>query len=195
MEQEAREREKERAKGCLLGATETKCRHDVQTLDAMQALCLPLGASISLLIMFFFFDSMQMLFAVCTASKYYILFFIIGIFIFLVREICMAQIKYEGARHSSSTRFVMFSPISIRTFTFSLCVSAFLQGTLENGFVRLNLLSLEHKFGLATSQLAYILAGYDVATVLFLIPFVYFTGGSVVFVFFISQISLDLDIS
>lgn len=33
----------------------------------MHALCLPLGASISLLVMFFFFDSMQMLFAVCTA--------------------------------------------------------------------------------------------------------------------------------
>jgi signal peptide peptidase-like 3 len=42
---------------------------DVQTLDTMQALCLPLGASISLLVMFFFFDSMQMLFAICTASK------------------------------------------------------------------------------------------------------------------------------
>jgi hypothetical protein len=41
----------------------------VQTLDTMQALCLPLGASISLLVMFFFFDSMQMLFAICTASK------------------------------------------------------------------------------------------------------------------------------
>uniref|UniRef100_A0A8D9APH5 Signal peptide peptidase-like 3 n=2 Tax=Cacopsylla melanoneura TaxID=428564 RepID=A0A8D9APH5_9HEMI len=76
MEQEAREREKERAKtSSLLGTTDTKCRQDlglfsgpdVQTLDAMQALCLPLGASISLLIMFFFFDSMQMLFAVCTA--------------------------------------------------------------------------------------------------------------------------------
>lgn len=39
------------------------------TLDTMHALCLPLGASISLLVMFFFFDSMQMLFAVCTASK------------------------------------------------------------------------------------------------------------------------------
>jgi len=39
----------------------------VQTLDAIQALCLPLGASISLLVMFFFFDSMQMLFAICTA--------------------------------------------------------------------------------------------------------------------------------
>ena len=39
----------------------------VQTLDALQALCLPLGASISLLVMFFFFDSMQILFAICTA--------------------------------------------------------------------------------------------------------------------------------
>lgn len=43
----------------------------VQTLDTMQALCLPLGASVSLLIMFFFFDSMQMLFAICTASMYH----------------------------------------------------------------------------------------------------------------------------
>lgn len=40
------------------------------TLDTTHALCLPLGASISLLVMFFFFDSMQMLFAVCTASEY-----------------------------------------------------------------------------------------------------------------------------
>jgi len=39
----------------------------VQTLDSLQAMCLPLGASISLLVMFFFFDSMQMLFASCTA--------------------------------------------------------------------------------------------------------------------------------
>jgi len=39
----------------------------VQTLDTWQALCLPLGASISLLVMFFFFDSMQILFAICTA--------------------------------------------------------------------------------------------------------------------------------
>lgn len=42
----------------------------MQTLDTMQALCLPLGASVSLLVMFFFFDSMQMLFAICTASEY-----------------------------------------------------------------------------------------------------------------------------
>ncbi len=34
-------------------------KHGIQTLDSLQAMCLPLGASISLLIMFFFFDSMQ----------------------------------------------------------------------------------------------------------------------------------------
>ncbi|XP_065201592.1 signal peptide peptidase-like 3 isoform X2 [Planococcus citri] len=64
MEQEQREREKERLKG---GSTSSTLDSKVQTLDTLQALCLPLGASISLLIMFFFFDSMQMLFAICTA--------------------------------------------------------------------------------------------------------------------------------
>lgn len=47
-----------------------ECRSNagsIQTLDSLQAMCLPLGASISLLVMFFFFDSMQMLFAICTA--------------------------------------------------------------------------------------------------------------------------------
>ncbi|KAG5900305.1 hypothetical protein JTB14_000831 [Gonioctena quinquepunctata] len=67
MEQEARER----ANGttnCLLNPPQTvSAENNVQTLDTMQALCLPLGASVSLLVMFFFFDSMQMLFAMCTA--------------------------------------------------------------------------------------------------------------------------------
>ncbi|KAG0713224.1 Signal peptide peptidase-like 3 [Chionoecetes opilio] len=93
LEQEAKERENEKERNKLLGiatpasSTENSewchlvltiieaadgaghrlLRQDVQTLDTMQALCLPLGASVSLLIMFFFFDSMQMLFAVCTA--------------------------------------------------------------------------------------------------------------------------------
>ncbi|KAF7994717.1 hypothetical protein HCN44_004189 [Aphidius gifuensis] len=73
MEQEAREREKEKERSNLLsGLTSTAGSSDcgaagVQTLDTMHALCLPLGASVSLLIMFFFFDSMQMLFAICTA--------------------------------------------------------------------------------------------------------------------------------
>ena len=46
---------------------EPKAASGIQTLDSIQAMCLPLGASVSLLVMFFFFDSMQMLFAICTA--------------------------------------------------------------------------------------------------------------------------------
>ncbi|XP_047493963.1 signal peptide peptidase-like 3 isoform X2 [Penaeus chinensis] len=75
LEQEARERESEKERNKLLGIATPASSNDntnifstdVQTLDMMQALCLPVGASVSLLIMFFFFDSMQMLFAVCTA--------------------------------------------------------------------------------------------------------------------------------
>ncbi|XP_077288225.1 signal peptide peptidase-like protein isoform X2 [Arctopsyche grandis] len=70
MEREARERqEREKEAANLLGtaSTTTHATNNVQTLDTMQALCLPLGASVSLLVMFFFFDSMQMLFAICTA--------------------------------------------------------------------------------------------------------------------------------
>lgn len=77
MEQEAREREKEKERTNLLSGLASGTSNldgansgSVQTLDTMHALCLPLGASISLLIMFFFFDSMQMLFAICTASKF-----------------------------------------------------------------------------------------------------------------------------
>ena len=94
MEQEQREKEKERMKGGCISSTLDSIKNkgmrlhsialtiienvfhvlyylvEVQTLDTIQALCLPLGASISLLVMFFFFDSMQMLFAICTASKY-----------------------------------------------------------------------------------------------------------------------------
>lgn len=78
MEQEAREREKEKERSNLLtGITSNSNAGNadganggrVQTLDTMHALCLPLCASISLLVMFFFFDSMQMLLAICTASK------------------------------------------------------------------------------------------------------------------------------
>ncbi|XP_076170991.1 signal peptide peptidase-like protein isoform X3 [Ptiloglossa arizonensis] len=75
MEQEAREREKEKERSNLLTgilsnsstANADGANGRVQTLNTMHALCLPLCASISLLVMFFFFDSMQMLVAICTA--------------------------------------------------------------------------------------------------------------------------------
>ena len=41
------------------GEDEKRREQSVTTLDSLQAMCLPLGASVSLLIMFFFFDSMQ----------------------------------------------------------------------------------------------------------------------------------------
>ncbi|XP_055716404.1 signal peptide peptidase-like 3 isoform X1 [Phlebotomus papatasi] len=74
MEQEARERQEKKRQSesmnnLLTGepVQQETSNNKFATLDTMHALCLPLGASISLLVMFFFFDSMQMLFAVCTA--------------------------------------------------------------------------------------------------------------------------------
>ena len=43
------------------GEDEKRRESNVTTLDSLQAMCLPLGASVSLLIMFFFFDSMQVM--------------------------------------------------------------------------------------------------------------------------------------
>lgn len=68
LEQEAQSRLTEKDKDRnVTGIAIPSPENNVQTLDTMQALCLPLGASVSLLVMFFFFDSMQLLFAVCTA--------------------------------------------------------------------------------------------------------------------------------
>jgi hypothetical protein len=41
----------------------------VQTIDSCQALAIPVAASVSLLLMFFFFDSIQTAFLICTSSK------------------------------------------------------------------------------------------------------------------------------
>ena len=41
----------------------------IQTIDSTQALIIPVAASISLLLMFFFFDSIQTAFLICTSSK------------------------------------------------------------------------------------------------------------------------------
>uniref|UniRef100_A0A8C7LB58 Signal peptide peptidase 3 n=1 Tax=Oncorhynchus kisutch TaxID=8019 RepID=A0A8C7LB58_ONCKI len=43
------------------------CLAGIQTIDSTQALFLPIGASVSLLVMFFFFDSVQVVFTICTA--------------------------------------------------------------------------------------------------------------------------------
>ena len=48
---------------------------DFHTISTTQALLLPLGASCSLLFMFFFFEKIQLLFAVLTVGRYLYLFF------------------------------------------------------------------------------------------------------------------------
>ncbi|XP_060806544.1 signal peptide peptidase-like 3 [Amyelois transitella] len=72
MEREARERAEREREATLLGGngkpvTASCTNSNVQTLNTMQALCFPLGSSVALLVMFFFFDSMQTLVAICTA--------------------------------------------------------------------------------------------------------------------------------
>lgn len=62
LEQENREKDKDKQY-----AATTDGENNVQTIDACQAAFLPIGASASLLIMFLFFDSLQMVFAICTA--------------------------------------------------------------------------------------------------------------------------------
>ena len=61
---EAENRQKEKA-GESAG---TVAAGGMQTIDQTQAILLPIGASVSLLVMFFFFDSLQTVFALCTAG-------------------------------------------------------------------------------------------------------------------------------
>lgn len=49
--------------------TDVCCLAGIQTIDSTQALFLPIGASVSLLVMFFFFDSVQVVFTICTAGE------------------------------------------------------------------------------------------------------------------------------
>ncbi|CAG2187365.1 SPPL3 [Mytilus edulis] len=68
MEKENVEREREKDKDSFIGNTSAENESNMQTIDTCQAAFLPIGASVSLLIMFFFFDSLQMVFAICTAG-------------------------------------------------------------------------------------------------------------------------------
>lgn len=103
MEQEQREREqKKRANdslnNLLTGEPVQMEQSKFATLDAMHALCLPLGASVALLVMFFFFDSMQMLLAVCTASEFFFCFW----FICQMNQIKFIILIYSYSNSSSS---------------------------------------------------------------------------------------------
>jgi hypothetical protein len=52
----------------FIDPNQTTSHQNVQTINTTQALFIPFAASISLLIMFFFFDSIQTVFVICTSG-------------------------------------------------------------------------------------------------------------------------------
>ncbi|KAL8583035.1 hypothetical protein ACOMHN_051199 [Nucella lapillus] len=67
LERENKERDKENKEKVAYG-TAADNESQIPTIDTCQAMFLPVWASVSLLIMFFFFDSLQMIFAIFTAT-------------------------------------------------------------------------------------------------------------------------------
>lgn len=92
-----------------------------QTLDSTQALFLPIGASISLLVMFFFFDSMQLVFAICTAIL------ATGAFAFLLLPMCQYLSKpcCPLGNKISFGCCGRFTPSEIMSFSVSLFIVVF----------------------------------------------------------------------
>jgi len=92
-----------------------------QTLDSTQALFLPIGASISLLVMFFFFDSMQLVFAICTAIL------ATGAFAFLLLPMCQYLSKpcCPLGNKISFGCCGRFTPSEIMSFSMSLFIVVF----------------------------------------------------------------------
>lgn len=80
MEAEARRKEKETV---------------TTTMDASQALFLPIGASLSLLLMFFFFDSLQTVFALCSAviGTVALAFLLLPLCQYLLRPLSLSRVS------------------------------------------------------------------------------------------------------
>lgn len=94
---------------------------NVTTLDSLQAMCLPVGASLSLLIMFFFFDSMQLLFAVCTAviATVALAFLLLPMCQYLVRPCASAKGKISMGMCG---RYTLAELLSLTMAIFVVCI-------------------------------------------------------------------------
>ncbi|XP_077995588.1 signal peptide peptidase-like 3 isoform X2 [Glandiceps talaboti] len=130
MEQEEKERNQEREKEINVltsstSTTTTSCtaapnisapiESSAHSIDTTQAMFLPIGASVSLLVMFFFFDSMQMVFAICTAVLATVAF------AFLLLPMC----QYMLRSCASGTKMSFgccgrFTPAELMSFGFSV---------------------------------------------------------------------------
>ncbi|ELU04053.1 hypothetical protein CAPTEDRAFT_178144 [Capitella teleta] len=124
MEQESKEKEKEKEKSGNFGTSpnaspngQTEADNGMQTIDTCQALFLPIGASISLLVMFLFFDSLQMVFAVCTAILATVAF------AFLLLPMCQYLLRPCYTNNKISFGCCgRFTPAEIMAFCLSFCI-------------------------------------------------------------------------
>ncbi|XP_067935053.1 signal peptide peptidase-like 3 [Watersipora subatra] len=90
---------------------------DVATLDSYQAIFLPLGASLSLLIMFLFFDSLQLVFAVCTAVLATVAF------AFLLLPMCKYSLRSCSSGNKISFGYCgRYTAAEMMSFCVSLCI-------------------------------------------------------------------------
>ncbi|KAL8577462.1 Signal peptide peptidase-like 3 [Nucella lapillus] len=96
IERENKEREKEnKEKNPNAPDNDAGEYYEMQTIDTCQALLLPVGASASLLIMFLFFDSLQLIFAIFTAILATVAF------AFLLLPMCQYLIPCAGPQKIS----------------------------------------------------------------------------------------------
>nr|CAB3267519.1 signal peptide peptidase-like 3 [Phallusia mammillata] len=86
-----------------------------QMINSTQAVCLPIGASVSLLIMFFFFDSMQLVFAICTAVL------AASAFAFLMLPMCQYIMRPCSSPNKLSLGFCgRFTPAELLSLSLSI---------------------------------------------------------------------------
>jgi len=119
LEEEDKEKDEKDGKDSTSSASSTSSSSasGIQTLDSLQAMCLPLGASISLLVMFFFFDSMQMLFASCTAVIATVAL------AFLLLPMCQYLMRPCGKGHKISLGYCgRFTPAELLSISISMLV-------------------------------------------------------------------------
>ncbi|PVD31739.1 hypothetical protein C0Q70_07157 [Pomacea canaliculata] len=114
LERENKEKEKEKEKAPY---TSTDNESQMQTIDTCQAMFLPVGASASLLIMFLFFDSLQMIFAIFTAILATVAF------AFLLLPMCQYMIQpCAGAQKISFGMCGRFTAAEIVAFCLSFMI-------------------------------------------------------------------------
>ncbi|XP_018610707.1 signal peptide peptidase-like 3 [Scleropages formosus] len=137
--------EKEKDGSSSAAGTFSSNNNSIQTIDSTQALFLPIGASVSLLVMFFFFDSVQVVFTICTAVLATIAF------AFLLLPMCQYLTRPCSPQNKISFgccgRFTL-----AELFSFSLSVTLVLIWVLTGHWLLMDALAM----GLCVAMIAFV---------------------------------------